>query len=169
LYRWTEGTLNRQIGSHVTARQIVFLAMALVATPAALQAQTASCSAVPTPPVPPWRLHNNPPPTPLLLTPARAASVATSRPVFSWTPVMDSEGDSVIFQIQIDDDADFSSPEVDAKWQTHPTLVPEEPLADGTYCWRVRSIDDIQAASPYSAAFVVTIRSDAGTTAGPDR
>jgi hypothetical protein len=74
--------------------------------------------------------------------------------------VGDTEGDTVVYQIQIDDNGDFSSPEVDTRGQWQTSLTPERPLKDGRYCWRVRSIDDIQARSPYPAAFAFTIRSN---------
>ena len=150
-------------------RQLLIFLVAMVGTPAAVSAQSGHCSPAPTPPAPPWQYRNNPPPTPVLLTPAHSTTLSTNRPVFSWTPVVDLEGDTVIFEIQIDDNADFSSPEVQTRGQRHATLTPERPLPDGTYCWRVRTIDDIEATSPYSGAFAVTIRSGGGTAAGAAR
>jgi len=94
----------------------------------------------------------------MLLTPGHGTTTGTDRPVFSWTPVVDPEGDTVTFWIQIDDDPDFSSPEVDARRGPQTTFTPDRPLREGTYCWRVRSIDDIEAMSPYAGAFAVTIR-----------
>jgi hypothetical protein len=76
-----------------------------------------------------------------------------------WSEVGDREGDTVIYQIQVDDNPDFSSPVISAYEQQRASHTPGQPLADGTYCWRVRSIDDIQAASPFTPAFAVTVAS----------
>jgi hypothetical protein len=129
-------------------------------------AQTASpCSAAfrGNPPI--QRLANNPPPVPTLLTPANGTTTDKT-PTFTWTEVRDSEGDTVIFQIEIDDNPDFSSPEIATRGQRHTSLTPERPLRAATYCWRVRAIDDIEARSQYSPAFEVTIR-PAGVGAAP--
>lgn len=115
------------------------------------------CSPAPTPPAPAWQYRNNPPPTPTLLAPGHGTVTEAARPVFSWSPVVDLEGDTVTFWIQIDDDADFSSPEVDSRRGPQTSFVPDRPLAPGTYCWRVRSVDDIEAMSPYTGAFAITI------------
>jgi hypothetical protein len=142
--------------------------LALVAAPTGDVVQTASmCAAAETPAAPAPRFHNNPPPWPTLLSPADATTTANPTPTFAWTIVRDPEGDSVIFQLQVDDRPDFSSPEIDTRGHAYASFTPERPLPQGTYCWRVRSIDDIEARSPYSAAFEVTIATNA--TTAPER
>lgn len=120
---------------------------------------TCAETAVPTAPI--ARLHNNPPPRPTLLSPADASTTTHSTPTFTWTLVRDPEGDTVIFQLQVDDNPDFSSPAIDTRGHAYASFTPERPLRGGTYCWRVRSIDDIEASSPYSTAFEVTITTNA--------
>jgi hypothetical protein len=147
---------NRVIGSIG-----LLLAALTIAAGADVQAQAAEspCSSAPAPAAPPLQYRNNAPPIPTLLTPAHAATATSDRPEFRWTPVIDREGDTVTFEVQIDDQADFSSPEVDGRLGPETSFTPERPLRAGTYCWRVRSIDDIEAKSPYTGAFAVTIQS----------
>jgi hypothetical protein len=119
-----------------------------------------SCQAK-VPVMPPHQIDNNPPPIPTLLAPGDGAVVGTATPTFRWGPVTDPEGDTVIFEIQADDDPAFGSPEIDGHRHPDAAFTPARPLPAGTYCWRVRAIDDINAESPYSAAFTVTIPANA--------
>ena len=67
-------------------------------------------------------------------------------------------GDIVKYQIQIDNNSDFSSPEVDvtegsgsAEPRSNVTYTPSA-LANGQYYWRVKAIDDDAAESSWSTA-----------------
>lgn len=138
---------------------VLRFALCAVTMPAALSSAQAVRPVCPQPPPPasrPANIHNNPPPAPVLVAPADGVTTA-ERPVFRWDPVVDPEGDSVTFRIQIDDDPDFSTPTLDL-WRGPETwFSPTERLPPGTYCWRVRSIDDINAVSPYTRAFAVRL------------
>jgi hypothetical protein len=145
---------NQSFGS--IALLLTFFAVTMPAAPSSAQASRPVCPQAPAPPPRPANIHNNPPPAPVLATPADGATT-TERPVFRWDPVVDPEGDSVTFRIQIDDDPDFSTPNVDV-WRGPETwFSPADALPPGTYCWRVRSIDDINAVSPYTRTFAVRL------------
>jgi hypothetical protein len=137
--------------------------LGLVAASAHSSQAVTGCAVAGIPTAPPLRFHNNPPPWPTLLSPLDGAATANRTPTFQWTLVGDSEGDSVIFQLQVDNSPDFSSPEIDTRGHAYASFTPDRPLPRGTYCWRVRSIDDIEARSPYSAAFEVTITANQAT------
>jgi glucose/arabinose dehydrogenase len=85
----------------------------------------------------PWNvIISVPPPAPVLTTPEADITDTTGMPAFSWEVV----SNGVSYQIQVDSDADFSSPEFDDTDSTT-TRTPGAPLADGTYFWRVRAIN----------------------------
>jgi M6 family metalloprotease-like protein len=61
--------------------------------------------------------------------------VATGTPVFDWTDLLPTAS----YEIQLDDDPDFLTPELFATVGTS-TYVPPGPVADGFYYWRVRGV-----------------------------
>ena len=60
------------------------------------------------------------------------------------------------FVVEVDDDADFSSPFLRKKTSLTRVSVPER-LADGTYFWHVKSISDSGEESPFSSASSFTV------------
>jgi hypothetical protein len=72
-------------------------------------------------------------PTPGLDTPADAAYTKDTTPTFSWTSVTDAN----YYNIQVDNNSDFSSPVADMNSTSTSSTVPA--LSDGTYYWRVRA------------------------------
>jgi len=86
-------------------------------------------------------LDTTPPAAPGLISPENGSEILDNTPTFAWTSVTDPSG--VTYQIQIDDDDDFSSPVyyvVDLVDNTH-TLPDEDALALGAYFWHVRAKD----------------------------
>jgi len=79
------------------------------------------------------------PPAPSLISPENGAELLDNTPTFEWT-LEDPSG--VTYQIQIDDDEDFSSPVYSAVDLTETTItLPDEyALALGKYYWRVRAV-----------------------------
>ncbi|MCX8015302.1 MAG: hypothetical protein N2748_04710, partial [candidate division WOR-3 bacterium] len=71
---------------------------------------------------------------PTLLTPADGALTNDPTPDFDWSDVMGATE----YHLQVDNDNNFSSPEIDVKITTS-NYTPTTPLADGHYWWRVRS------------------------------
>jgi len=76
----------------------------------------------------------DPPPPPTLTNPPNGVTLNDDTPDLAW-----SAGGSVnYFQVQIDDNSNFSSSIVnESNWQT--LNYTPSPLSDGTYYWRVRS------------------------------
>ena len=84
---------------------------------------------------------NTPPPTPTLLTPFDNQAISNdSTPAFTWSAVTDADGDTVTYEIQVDDTSDFSSL-VFTQASIAGTTVSSSTLVNGTYYWRVRSND----------------------------
>jgi predicted phage tail protein len=100
-----------------------------------------------------WMLTVDMPPTaPAPLTPANAATETTGTPSFSW----DSVANGATYQIQVDDNADFNSPELDDTADTT-SRTPGAALADGAYSWRVRAINALGTPGEWSATQTLTI------------
>jgi len=67
------------------------------------------------------------------------------------------------YRIQLDDNADFSSPILDDS-NTSSHYTPSNPLADGTYYWRVRATDDCTNVGDWSSGWDFTIDTEAPST-----
>jgi len=94
------------------------------------------------------------PAAPDLLRPADGALTNDNTPTFRWTAERDSSG--VIYTIQVDNDADFTSPEVDVSGITENTYTPFA-LADENYSWHVRTVDGAGNASSWSENWSFTV------------
>ena len=89
---------------------------------------------------------------PALISPANGTSVEYI-PAFEWSYVLDS-----CYYLQIDNDSDFQSPEIDVSYITYNTYTPVE-IEEGTYYWRVKAIDMERGypESKWSEVWAVTI------------
>ncbi|MBZ0293632.1 MAG: VWA domain-containing protein [Anaerolineae bacterium] len=87
-----------------------------------------------------------PPDVPSLRAPWDGSSISTLRPSFSWSR---SRGASN-YQIQVDDNANFSSPVFDESPRNTRFRAPSN-LGQGTYYWRVRAYDRAGNVSAWSA------------------
>ncbi len=76
----------------------------------------------------------NPPGTPTPVAPTDGSTATSSRPTFTWHAVADADE----YQIQVDDDADLTRPEVD-ETTTSTEYTPASGLSGGIYYWRVRA------------------------------
>jgi hypothetical protein len=116
--------------------------------------------------------------TPPNNTPAVATLGPTAKVDGSWGNngsvslsfiLSDSDGDLVQYRLQIDNDADFSSPTVDetSAQETAGTknFTVGTALGNGTYYWRVKAIDSNGAESPYVEASSGTAAFGVDTTA----
>ena len=101
------------------------------------------------------------PPVPGLKAPADGRITKDSTPWLDWGDVLDVT--SVHYQLQVDDDKDFSSPTVSRTWLNGSSWSVDTALADGLYYWRVRAVDAAGNASAWSAAWALTV----DTTAPP--
>jgi len=68
-------------------------------------------------------------------------SFINANPTLNWSGAADPDGDPVKHHLMVDDDSDLSSPLLDRRNVMGASLEPSEPLADGTYYWRVRAED----------------------------
>jgi hypothetical protein len=66
-----------------------------------------------------------------------SGSTSSTAPTFAWSAVPGASS----YQIQVDDDDDFSSAEVDSE-VSGTSFTPATPLAAGSYHWRVRADTD---------------------------
>ncbi len=108
------------------------------------------------------------PAAPTLSTPADGAASDNATPTFSWGAASGAES----YQVQVDEDAAFTSPVVDAEGAAT-SLTPASDLALGGYVWRVRAhhVDgSCDVYSPWSAVRSLTIQEAAiaGLTATSD-
>ena len=99
---------------------------------------------------------NTAPTVPALTAPADSAQLTTGTPVFTWAASTDANGDTVSYQIQIDDNNDFSSPAVSQSGLSVTSFTPGSALPNGTYFWRVRASDDLTS-SAYSTVRTFSI------------
>ena len=99
---------------------------------------------------------STPPDAPTLISPSNGSTTANTTPTFSWS----TSSGATQYQIQIDNNADFSSPEQD---QTLPgtNYTPASALSDGTYNWRVRASNG-SVWSDWSNVWTVMISSASG-------
>jgi hypothetical protein len=74
------------------------------------------------------------PGTPALSSPADDSSTCDMTPDFAWSTVSGADA----YRIQVDNNADFSSPEIDTT-STSASFTPGTALAPGTYYWRVQA------------------------------
>ena len=104
-----------------------------------------------------WRfdLDTTPPQVPFLNSPNNNSNINTTQPYFSWQDVSDRD----TFSLQINTDADFSSPEVYKQNinQSDYYLVPDEALTEGTWYWRVRAVDQAGNASNWSGSWFFVV------------
>ncbi|MDI6791582.1 MAG: Ig-like domain-containing protein [bacterium] len=83
---------------------------------------------------------------PSLVSPDNGTWSNDNTPYFDW-----SDEDDAIYTLQVDNNVDFSSPEInDSKIKTS-SYVSTAHLRDGTYYWRVRSTDSAGNVSPWSS------------------
>jgi hypothetical protein len=96
---------------------------------------------------------------PVLLEPADGMELDDDTPTFRWTAVIDPSG--VTYTIWVDNDADFSSPEVNVSDLTDNTYALTIALANDNYSWRVCAVDDVGHTSDWSATWSFEIEAEA--------
>ncbi len=77
-----------------------------------------------------------PPGTPILVAPADGSTTEDTTPRFGWSPVSTATS----YRIQVDDNGDFASPELDTTTST-PGYTPTSPLSLGTQYWHVQAVN----------------------------
>lgn len=79
-----------------------------------------------------------PPSQPTLISPSNGALTRDATPTFTW----ELTGDVDLFRLQVDNNANFSSPVIDVTGELT-FYTPAIPLTDGRYHWRVRAEDPL--------------------------
>ncbi len=99
--------------------------------------------------------ENEFPPVPALLSPASGV-VLNSEPLLQWSAVVDPDGTPVKYDLLVDNNADFSSPETNVAGTSSANYSTKGKLNEGTYYWKVRSKDAIGSAG-YSSVRSFTL------------
>jgi hypothetical protein len=103
-----------------------------------------------------FRVDVTPPPAPQLLEPENGITTADNRPRFRWAAVTDNSA-PVTYRLQVDNNSNFSSPELDISGLTENSFTPENGLPMGSYWWRVQASDNAGNVGPWSSARVLLI------------
>jgi len=90
---------------------------------------------------------------PTLVSPANTSSTNDNTPTLDWHNVTDAEE----YQIQIDSNSNFTSPQIDKVGITNSTYTTLSSLSDGTYYWRVRAKDNLGNWGGWSSGWSFTI------------
>jgi serine protease AprX len=93
------------------------------------------------------------PPAPSLSSPSNGSSTCDTTPTFDWSSVSGATS----YRIQVDNNAGFSSPEIDTT-TSNSYYTPGTALSPGTYYWQVRSIN-VCGEGSWSSTWNVTILS----------
>jgi len=101
-------------------------------------------------------LDNTPPPAPSLVSPANGENMSDNTPTFRWAAVTDLSL-PVTYTLQVDNDSNFSYPEVDVSGLIDNAYTPATELADGTYYWHVHAVDNAGNVGEWSATWSLHI------------
>ena len=102
-----------------------------------------------------FKLDMEPPPKPELLSPEDGASVSSPKPTFDWEDVVDAVSGLDCYEIQVDNNGDFGSPEYVAI-VTASNAIPQSDLAQGEYYWRVKARDKLDHYSDWTDSWRFT-------------
>jgi parallel beta-helix repeat protein len=81
------------------------------------------------------------PPGPSLQAPLNGTTTNDSTPTLKWTAITTENSWPVTYGLQVDNDPDFSSPEIYQSGLADNTYTSITELVDGNYFWRVRAMD----------------------------
>lgn len=95
-----------------------------------------------------FNIDTIPPSQATLNTPVNNAFVSSARPQLKWFAAAGASQ----YRVQIDNNSNFSSPEVDAFPVRSTSFTPPASLPQGLYYWRVRAVDAAGNLAPWSAA-----------------
>ena len=95
------------------------------------------------------------PPAPVLVSPANASTTTTSTPTFDWEDV----SGATQYELLVDNNSDFSSPEINTTVSVSEYTVAAKALTDGTYYWKTKVTDN----GPYSSVWSTTVSTGGST------
>jgi hypothetical protein len=93
------------------------------------------------------------PDPPTLWAPGNQTTTSDTTPTFSWLSV----SGATEYNIQVDNNSNFSSPEVNNQKTSSTTYTPSSALAVGTYYWRVQTKNQYNNWGDWSSTWQVTI------------
>ncbi|UCF07856.1 MAG: PQQ-binding-like beta-propeller repeat protein, partial [Thermoplasmata archaeon] len=99
---------------------------------------------------------NQKPYPPQLYSPLNTQVITSSSPRFDWSDAHDLDGHIVSYEIMIDDNSDFGSPEYSQIDITDTHYFPPS-ISDGTYFWHVKAKDNEGAYSIWSESWRFTV------------
>ncbi|MCK4405050.1 MAG: right-handed parallel beta-helix repeat-containing protein, partial [Hadesarchaea archaeon] len=113
-----------------------------------------------------WTLlvDTTPPPQVTLISPSDGTMTNDNTPTFTWNSLSDPSG--LTYTIQVDNDSDFTSPEVSVSGLTENTYTPSA-LADENYSWRVRAVDGAGNSGDWSTVWTLLIDTTAPAAPSP--
>jgi hypothetical protein len=103
-----------------------------------------------------FRVDVTSPPAPALLEPADGAMTTDNTPTFRWAAVADNSM-PVTYGLQVDNDPDFSSPEIDVSGLVDNLYTPPVGLPFENYSWRVQARDNAGNVGAWSPAWTLQI------------
>jgi hypothetical protein len=98
-----------------------------------------------------------PPAAPLPVSPAYGAYTNDSTPEFTWNATTSTLGSPFTYDLQVDNDPYFRSPEVNETSLSDTFYTPLTPLPDGLYYWRLRTLNFLDVAGVWSALRPFTV------------
>jgi squalene-hopene/tetraprenyl-beta-curcumene cyclase len=96
-----------------------------------------------------------PPPAPSLLSPANWTATNNNTVPLDWSDVADTST-PVQYQVQADNNSDFSTPEYDSGWISVSSATTSA-LGDNTYNWRARAKDSVGNVGDWSVVWQFTV------------
>jgi hypothetical protein len=145
---WTGGQSASSLAGTVTTQQVVLLFDAGSNEISREQSSNRTDMVSLTPTV------DAPPPVPTLVYPVNGRVTNDDTPWLDWTDVTDDT--QVHYQLQVDNDADFSSPAVNKTWVNLSSNT-QSTLPDGVYYWRVRAVDAGGNPSAWTSGWSFTV------------
>jgi parallel beta-helix repeat protein len=102
-----------------------------------------------------FRVDVTAPPAPSLRSPVNGTITNNNTPSFVWDVVTDPSG--LTYDLQLDNDPDFTSPEINQTGLTDNTYTPIAELFDENYSWRVRAVDGAGNVGQWSVVWTFLI------------
>jgi hypothetical protein len=98
-----------------------------------------------------------PPLVPTLQSPSNGAITNDNTPILEWIGIDIENSFPITYDLQIDNDNNFLTPEFDVTGLTDNTYTTPFDLADGRYSWRVRARDNAGNVGSWSVAWTIVV------------
>jgi len=105
-----------------------------------------------------FRVDITAPTPPTLLEPGNGTETSNNKPTFRWTAITIENSLPITYDLQVDNDNNFLSPEINVPRLTDNKYTPTTALADENYSWRVRAVDNAGNAGGWSSIWTFLIK-----------